>query len=525
MHSDSAINVLGLHELEEADGTGVVLAERDRREAGQAAGVLEAEAAGSHAAREDALQRRSQRLLKDTRVTACVAEITKGADRSLKGKWLVAGLVALALVIGFLTNEMSAGKVINLLSLPMLGLLAWNFLIYIVVAVAELRRHHEPPAHGPARWVNRWLLRGIGVRVESDRPAPPGRGTGREGAAAVTTLARRHFWEKWVRVLRAEAMEWTELAFHSGAIAFALGLTSGMYARGLSAEYKAAWESTFLSAPQVAHIVNTALGPASAVLRVPLPGPEAMQSLNIHEQEKIEPSQRESGAKWIHLYAVTALLFIGLPRFGLALVAWKRLRRIRTRAPVESELKAIFRSLMRQLGGGGASALLVPFCYEPSPARQTAAQSLARRLWAEVGALDVRPPIAYGEEDEALAALDWPAPVSAKVAGETTKPRGPHALPRLGVMLSLSTTPEDEVHGHFIRELASRLPRAGEGEDSLLAILLDTEPFRTQFDSLPERERRLRERRAAWERVIDSSLRAAFSEDDGFYIWRGVRSG
>lgn len=519
MHSKIAISVLGLHELEEADGSGVVLAERDRREAGLAEGLMEAAADDSRRVQEEALERRTRRLLRDSRVAACVEEITQGANRSLKGRWLVAGLIVLALTAGFLTNEMSAGKVINLLSLPMLGLLVWNFFVYIIVIVMELRRHHTPLSHGVAGWLNRWLLRGIGVKVDGS-PANEARPSAHEGAAAIVLQARRRFWEKWVHVVRAEAMEWTELAFHSGAIAFALGLTAGMYARGLSAEYKAAWESTFLNAAQVSQVVKVALGPASVVMRTPLPGPEEMQGLNIHEQEKIEPAVRESGAKWINLYAVTALLFIGLPRAGLAWVAWRRLRRLRTHAPVDAELRFIFRDLVRRLDGGGVPVLLLPFCHELSSARQAAVHTLTRRLWPDVGEVEVLPVVPYGGEDEALETLTWPAlPPSAMAK---PKPLRAAALPRLMVLMSMSATPEDEVHGHLLRVLASRLPQGAGGEDGLLAVALDTEPFRGQLSALPERERRLRERRAAWERVIESSLHAAISEHEGFYVWRCV---
>ena len=268
MLSRKAIDVLGLDELEEADIRGVVVMMNDRLGATQVSGLIEAEPEDGERwgrSQDEALERRAFRLLKDERVRSCVKEITAGADRGVKGGWAVLVIVILALGLGFLTNEVGQGKVINLLSIPLLGLVVWNLCVYIGCLAAMMRSRTVGTSRRPRMgWLNRWLMRGVGVRlpVEPSAEAP----SAAEGAAAVVSLARPEFWKKWVEVLRAKASAWTEITFHAGAIALAGGLVGGMYARGLSAEYKAAWESTFLGEPAVTAILRTALGPAALVL-------------------------------------------------------------------------------------------------------------------------------------------------------------------------------------------------------------------------------------------------------------------
>jgi hypothetical protein len=334
-----------------------------------------------------------------------------------------------------------------------------------------------------------------------------------QGAAAVVAMARRAFWEKWLRVLRAQAAVWVELAFHAGAVALAVGLVAGMYARGLSAEYKAAWESTFLRAPAVSAVLRTALGPAALVLGREIPPGEQMQRLNIHDQENLPPAERESAAGWIHLYALTALIFIALPRLGLIAVMIRRERRIQTHAPAEPAIAAVHRALVRQAGGQGIAVAIQPFAAEPDPARLADLRSVVRRLWPDTGAVAIQPTLAYGEEDEGLESLAWPAPANAGPPRPST---------RLVLLMSLSATPEREVHGELVRALDARAAQSARDDQGALAVALDARAFRRQFDGLPEAERRLRERRAAWEKVVEGAMEAAFSEDGDFFIWRRV---
>jgi hypothetical protein len=544
MKLETAKEVLALEWLEEADTAGTFITPEDRLTATAAGGLVAAAESGGKwsPAHDEALERRTWRLLRDERVRARVREVM-GEARQVRGRVLLLVMVVLALALGFLTNEVGGGKVINLLSIPMGLLLVWNFLVYVTLLVAKWRgRKADDEGHGLHRWVNRWLLRGAGVRLdEKDRGEPPPPGS----TAAMVWEARAKFWRHWIRVLRLEAFYWTEIIFHVGAAEFATCLVGGMYVRGLAFEYNAAWESTFLEAPAVSRILRVALGPASIIVRTPIPGPEAMKRLNIHDQEKMDPHERESAAKWIHLYAVTAALFIGLPRLGLAAVCGRRLRHLHEHAPVEKELRRNFDALVRQASGRESVVGLVSFFHELDGRRRDDLRAVLHRLWPGLGHVEFWPAVAYGDEEKWIEGLGArgeeragagaergtggksvadekglnPLPQATGDDGDWKPP--PRGLPpRVAALMSFSSTPEFEVHGFVIRELSERVP--GSSDDAGVAVVLDSAAFRKQFGSLPEFDRRLRERRAAWDRLVDSVFDAAHSEESDFYVWRRV---
>jgi hypothetical protein len=549
MKLETAKEVLALQRLEEADSAGVLISPEERLAATAVGGLVGVPGRAGDgqwtAVHDEALERRAHRLLRDERIKLRVREVM-GEARSVRGRWVMGVVGVLALALGFVTNEVGGDKVINLLSIPMLGLLAWNFLVYIGVLVAKLRGEKpESEGHGPHRWLNRWLLKGAGVKIEAAKAEdkPP------EGdVAALVWQARAKFWHRWVRVLRTEAFYWTEIILHMGAAALATGLIGGMYVRGLAFEYNAAWESTFLRAPAVSRVLQVSLGPAAVLLRKQIPDPAEMQRLNIHDQEVLDPHKRESAAKWIHLYATTALLFIGLPRLGLAAVAGLTVRRLHDVAPVEKDLRHYFDALVRQASGREIVATVIPFSHDLDGRRRDDMRALLHRLWPTLGHVEFWPSIAYGDEEQRIALINKeeaaakkevtttgtsgrikPVAGNGPAVGQAGPAKSPAAsaqsaqksLPgRLAVLMSFSATPEEEVHGFVVRELSRRVPVTA--DEAGFAVVLDSAPFRRQFAALPEFERRLRERRAAWDRLLDGLMTAALSEDADFFVWRRI---
>ena len=87
--------------------------------------------------------------------------------------------------------------------------------------------------------------------------------------------------------------------------------------------------------------------------------------------------------------------------------------------------------------------------------------------------LEFSDPISYGEEDEAqFEAADYQV-----------------------LVLNFSATPEEESQGRLVRAFREQL--AGTG-----LVLLEAGPFRERFGGLGEFERRLQERRAAWDGIL-----------------------
>ena len=532
MKSATAREVLALHRLSEADAEALLIVHNERRLSDR----LPAATGSDGALRRDTeLERWARSLSLNDRVRGALGSVL-GQNRSAPWRRIAVGVIVFALLVGFLTNEIGSSRVLDLLSLPMLGLILWNLVIYIVCAygaVQGARARKAPP--GPnggsmalptdgrrsiRRFILSWLLRMAGAPADVQGPPSAGEdggGNGLQGLHAVIGEARNAFWSRWLILLKREAVEWTELIFHFGAIALVSGIVGGMYVRGLATEYKAAWESTFLDGPTVARVVGITLKPAALILHERLPevgrgprGEPSIADLNIHAQEELEPGRREGAARWIHLYAVTALVFIGLPRLMLAGFARRRLRRLHEQVPFDADLQVLWDKLDRNTRGEALIVQILPFCHEIDPTRRATLRSLMEAAFGRGSSVGFLSPLAYGGED------DWLDGLAGGGSGGTVPGR-------LALVMSLSATPESEVHGWFIRELSRRIPILGNGgEETSFVVVLDALPFRDQFAGIPEFERRLRERRGAWEAIIDSSMQTAFSEQSHWLVWRRV---
>jgi hypothetical protein len=100
-----------------------------------------------------------------------------------------------------------------------------------------------------------------------------GRAIPREPAvrdAAVSSVLGIFFTE-WARAAAPLAAVRVGRSLHIAAFALALGAIAGMYVRGLVLEYRAGWESTFISAEAVHALLAFVLGPASALTGIRSP--------------------------------------------------------------------------------------------------------------------------------------------------------------------------------------------------------------------------------------------------------------
>ncbi len=274
---------------------------------------------------------------------------------SLQPAWgWVIGLPALA---GALTNYLGASSSIHALYNPIVALIAWNLGLYAALALWPLLR---PPAAGrsrrdtapadrsarsssPARRAPRsgpipaWLLRRAvpALWIRAQRAA----GAGRERIAALATVGGA-FWRQWSALERPLVATRIRRLLHGAAIGIALGAVAGMFVRGVFLEYDVVWRSTFLRDPEsVALVLGILLAPASILLGEPLPDVETARVL-------LGPAG-EPAARWIGLYAVSAALFIALPRLALAAWCTRRLRRLE--GAVELDLAdPYFRGLLDQ---------------------------------------------------------------------------------------------------------------------------------------------------------------------------------
>jgi hypothetical protein len=107
-----------------------------------------------------------------------------------------------------------------------------------------------------------------------------------------------------------------------------IGAVIGMYVRGLFFDYNVVWRSTFIrDADVVSLILQCFLGPAALFLGQPLP--DASEAVLLMTPAGVP------AAKWIHLYAVSAALFVIIPRMAMALVASIRRQAIARKMPLD----------------------------------------------------------------------------------------------------------------------------------------------------------------------------------------------
>jgi hypothetical protein len=278
---------------------------------------------------------------------------------------------------------------------------------------------------------------------------------------------------------------------HLGAATIGLGLIAGLYLRGIALDYRAGWESTFLTAEQVRAVLAVAYGPASRLTGIAIPDPAHLAAIRWEDGRG-----GENAAPWIHLLAATALLFVVLPRLALALATSLLVWRRSLRAPTPPSLVPYFRNVFSPVAGvtGRGIVALMPYAYEPSAGASSTLQRLLPTALGENLAVDVRAPIGYGDEDDFLQHLPE---------------RGGAIADAIALLFSLAATPEDQNHGHVIAGVRDWLARSR--RQAQLLVLIDERPYAARMSAQASLAQRLAERRAAWEAFVEArGLRACF---------------
>ena len=359
--------------------------------------------------------------------------------RGLPG-WVGLAVGGVAFLVGWWTDDWGAEGRVSLLAFPLLGLMGWN----VAVVVATLLGLGRRGGMGLGGRLPRWLRAGRWT-------------VGDAWVEAVVERAERE-WEglEMGRVV-ARGKRW----FHVGAVMLAAGVVAGMYARGLVRQYQAGWESTFLSQAGVSQLTRVVLGPASLVSGVAVPA--------VPPQGELSPA-----APWIHLWAASAGLFIVLPRLML-------LAMVRPGGAGWAEMLGGYAAGARRWAGGQVLvARVLPVQCEPDSRVRDSLRAVLQHFWGGQVMVDFLGAVPYGGEDEVLAGL-----------GE--------APSHLVLLLPLAATPEEEVHGVLRRGLGAWL----EGVPGAQGLaVLEASGFEARLKGMPEAERRVGERCAAWEKVL-----------------------
>ena len=227
-------------------------------------------------------------------------------------------VVPLAFAAGLAANYLGPAAKIHVLYNPIVLLLLWNVAVYAVLVWWRVRPWAAAPlAAGQAPGGEHFLFGPLARRLLTARVLAE---RWRHGAAADLAALAPRFVRRWLEMMRPAVEPALHCLLHLGAIGLALGAIAGMYVRGLFFAYDVVWRSTFLHDPDtIGRLCRMVLAPGALILGRPLPGPADVAALLTDAGSPAGP--------WIHLYAATVVVLVGLPRAGLALASALAFRR------------------------------------------------------------------------------------------------------------------------------------------------------------------------------------------------------
>jgi hypothetical protein len=454
MREDELRSILLVKAIEETDREATLIPAADRISASR-----EAKRAGESDA-DRMLARRAEALLAKVLVRhPFVADIARHAGGVSWIAWLA---IAVGFLAGLALSALDGTRRINVLAFPLLALVLWNLLVYVFMVVSWVRSGRR---RLPSLAVQSVIARLSSLIAKSKSFNAP----------LAEALAR--FLREWQEAARPLLIARAVRMLHFAAAAVGAGLIAGLYLRGIAFDYRAGWESTFLDAERARSLLAVLYGPASWLTGIAIPDAAHLEAIRWRDG-----GGGESAARWIHLLAATALLFVAVPRLVLALIATFRIARWSRRAPVPASLAPYARIAFSGVGGlvDRGIVMVVPFAYEP------AANSLARLrtlLGAEMGehlALDLRAPVRYGDEEAFV-----------RNVGD----QGGQLADVVVLLASLAATPEEENHGLVIEGLRDWMAR--HRPQAQLVVMVDEAPYAARAPA-----DRVEERRRAWQAFI-----------------------
>jgi hypothetical protein len=447
MTESEALDVTAMRVIETEDCDRSVWTDADRAWAShEAAATL-----GEKAAADMFLARRARYAL--NRLSGRMAPLHKALRALAWRPWVGTVIVVAAFAAGVLADRIGNSQRINVLAPPVLLLLVWNILVYLFTLTAPLWRGLLQRATDPLVGLVSYL--GTGLHPGRSRLGAPGTHWFGAVASEWSRTAAPLYRVRAVRIL------------HLAAAALALGVIAGLYLRGLTFEYRATWESTFLDASAVHAVLSIVLAPGSW-----LGGPPVADLAGI---EAMRAPGSVNAASWLHLIALTLLAMVVVPRMLLAFVAsWREGRQMR-RLPLQLELP-YFRRLLRGFHVDPNPVQVVPYGFTPTTAAMAGLDALLARLVGGSAAVRVAAAAAYGDDDDrSLAQLsDAPGPVV--------------------VVFNLAATPEREAHGAFAAAAAARASKA-----QPLLVVVDETSFKARSVDDPQR---IVQRRIAWRELL-----------------------
>ena len=312
LHLDesSARQLVLLRAIEDVDTQGKLLSEVERDQLEREA--LEASRLGASGSVDFGryLQLRARRMLdavenRNPRIAAL-------QDGEPWHAWLLAGLPLAACILGAAIDRVDNPHQVNMLSPPLLGVLAWNLAIYLLIVLGALL---------PRAWAKRSPLAGV-QRWLSGVPS----GKRRTGRLRADVLARFH--QQWLQAAGAHQWLWWKQLLHLCAAGWAVGLAVSVVLGGIVREYRVGWESTLLGVTQVHAFLSALFAPVVALLPFDAFTVADLQRMAFRSGASIGV---EEARRWVWMYVALLFVVVVAPRLLLAACsAWQRRRAART---------------------------------------------------------------------------------------------------------------------------------------------------------------------------------------------------
>ncbi len=379
---------------------------------------------------------------------------------------LLVPAVLVAFVLGLGTNALGPEKRVNVLALPLIGLIAWNLAMLALLAVKSwLPVGRMALRSGAPRLVERLaaMARRLIARLPRDHRD--------ETSQARLKQALGRYLTAWLPAVTPLAAARSRRLMHACSLLLIVGVVAGMYARGIAFQYRASWESTFLQGATIDRFLGAVLSPAASLLGIPVP-----------RAAEIESPSTGDAAPWIHLYGLTAALFVGLPRLLLVILESVRCARRRRRVTL-TLADGYVRRLLASVDTSERRLEVIPYSYRPSARTVDGLKRLLFDLFGPRSEIRVLPTFDYGGEPESL---------------EPSRGR------LRAVLFGLAQTPEVEVHGEFLQHIQQEL-----ADGQALLLVVDGSAYRLKLEGGGGVDERMAERRRAWDRVArDAGLSA-----------------
>ncbi|MGB5101924.1 MAG: DUF2868 domain-containing protein, partial [Steroidobacteraceae bacterium] len=290
--------------------------------------------------------------------------------------WLMLAVVVAAFASGLGLAALDGSRRINILALPILGVVAWNLLVYAVLAWRLLRRRKHGDASQDrqgASWLGDWLGRRLRRFIERSAGfAPPIS----DALVRFATDLGHATVPLFLGVVRR--------SMHLAAASVALGMAAGFYLRGIVLRFEAGWESTFLGPSQALAAIKVLYAPVSGWAGSVLPqSTEAVEALRW-----TAAGGGGDAAPWIHLIALSLVVYVILPRLALAAAASFDVLRLRRSVALPASLARYAQSLFGVDRSRSATSptAIVNLCLvsHTNAGKTTLARTLLRRDVGEV---------------------------------------------------------------------------------------------------------------------------------------------